>query len=498
MIMKNKSGMTLLEIVVALAIFAIMSVGFYGMFSTVFINMYQTSLVTENAFHSQQLLEERIADVKDKLKEGLIDEVDDDELSITLFSGGNLRTVNAFHLSETMVNGRVVETLIAENRPPQLRVPVITSEIIIKAKNGSAEIKYPNIASRDNFDIILEGGTPTVDNEGYLIQHLYYWYISKPGIYTIAQPPLFPEDFQILAGYTAKDIVTIPESFAGKFLLLMVTPVGEKGAMGTAEISNLLYISPLTVTNNLILHYDASLVDTTEVNDGEYLNNKVIKWNNTVGSDNLTNLTPSSSNLAPNIALKEYGTTPLKRTYSIMRSTASNSQTLSGSNSYTSLNSVTVYFVANFASSAGVENNIVLINSRYDSTNRNKFVLKTSSVSGREGQLEIIRYYSNTGQGTSSIVNNSNYRTNDWEIIKLEIYSSSLGIKHGVQKVEDVYSFINNVSQNINAPATMNLSRFQMNFVQGYGVGEVMVYNGIVSNEDEQKILKYLSDKYQP
>ena len=143
------------------------------------------------------------------------------------------------------IYGKLVETLVAENRPPQLRVPVITSDVIIKAKNGSTEIKYPNIANRDNYDIVLEGGTPTVDNEGYLIQHLYYWYISKPGFYTLSQPPLFPEDFEILAGYTAKDIVTVPESFGGRFLILMVTPVGEKGAMGDSVVSNELFISPL-------------------------------------------------------------------------------------------------------------------------------------------------------------------------------------------------------------------------------------------------------------
>lgn len=44
----------------------------------------------------------------------------------------------------------------------------------------------------------------------------------------------------------------------------------------------------------------------------------------------------------------------------------------------------------------------------------------------------------------------------------------------------------------------MYVTPFTMNFAVGYSIGEVMVYDGIVSNEDEQKILKYLSDKYQP
>ena len=495
--MKTKSGMTLIEVIISLAIFAIITVGFYGMYSTVFINMYKTSKVTESAFLTQQVIEDRIADVKAKLKNGLVSQVTDEKLSFTLFSGSNQRTISAYHLEENMVNGKLVETLVAENRPPQLRVPIITSAVIIKAKNGSTVIPYPNIALKDTYDIILEGGTPTVDNEGLLIQHLYYWYISKPGIYTVSQPPLFPEDYEILSGYTAKDIVTIPDSFAGRFLKLMVTPVGEKGAMGTSVESNSLFISPLTVTNNLLLHYDASLIDTiVAATNNEFVSDKVIRWK---GTNSIGDLVPTSNNIAPSIAVNEYVSSIYKRTFSVTRSSAGGSQTLTGTNSIASKNNVTVYFVAKFASTLGVENGVNLLHTRSDNTqNRNKFILKTSTVSGKEGQLELIRYYNTNQQGSNNVINQTNYRTDNWEIIKLEVYSNLLAIRHGVNYANNQYNFVNNVSQNITAPTTFNLSPFQINFEYGYGVGEVMVYDGIVSSSDEQLILKYLSDKYQP
>lgn len=488
-----KSGMTLLEIVVSLAIFAIMSVGFYGMFSTVFINMYHTSQVTESAFLSQQVIEERIADVKLKLKNGLLDEVTEDRIQITLFSGSQQRSVYVYHLSENMINGKLVETLVAENRPPQLQVPVITSPIVINSKNGSNPITYPNIANRDNYDIILEGGTPTVDNEGLLIQHLYYWYISRVGFYTPSQPPQFPDDYEILAGYTAKDIVTVPESFGGKFLKLVVTPVGEKGAMGTSVESNALFISPLNFTTNLLLHYDVSLVNKN--NSTEYANDKVIKLN---GINTEGNLTSSSANLAPNLITSEYGDSILKRTFGLTRSSAGGTQTLTGANSFTSKNNVTVYFVANFASTSGVSNGVNLLHSRSNNAqNREKFILRTSTASGNAGQLELIRYYG-ANQTPSTVTNLTNYRTNAWEIIKLEVYSNRLAIRHGVSNTNNVYSFINNVSQNITALTTFNLNPFQINFAAGYTVGEIMIYDGVVSSSDEQLVLKYLSDKYQP
>lgn len=484
-LIKNKSGMTLLEIIISLAIFAIINVGFYGMFSTVFINMYKTSKITESAFLSQQVIENHIAEVKQKLKNGLVDQVTDDKLSITLFSGSNERTVSAFHLTENMINGKLVETLVAENRPPQLRVPVITSEVIIKAKNGSTTINYPNIALRDTYDIILEGGTPTVDNEGLLIQHLYYWYISKPGFYTLSQPPLFPEDFEILAGYTAKDIVTIPESFGGKFLVLMVTPVGEKGAMGDSVVSNEVFISPLPVTSNLLLHFDASWINTKE-GSTEYSGDRVQRWYN-ISSN--TPAAPNPTGSLPTIAVSQGG----KRTFGVTRSSSTGTQLLSNTNSITGKQNLTVYFIANFLTLNGAEKDITLLNSRNGSST-NSFVLKTSNVVGSEGRLELIRNFTT---GSANIIAEANYRTDEWEIIKLELYTNRIAIRNSLT-FNSVYSFIGNQEVTINNTSSILLSPFTMNFAVGYTMGEIMVYDGIVSNEDEQKILKYLSNKYQP
>jgi len=489
--MKNRSGMTLLEIVVALAIFAIMSVGFYGMFSTVFINMYHTSQVTESAFLSQQLIEDRIADVKEKLKEGLLDEVTDERLSITLFDGSNERTVFAYHLSENMINGKLVETLVAENRPPQLRVPVITSQVIIKAKNGTTEIKYPNIANRDNYDIVLEGGTPTVDNEGFLIQHLYYWYISKPGFYTLSQPPLFPEDFEILAGYTAKDIVTVPESFGGRFLILMVTPVGEKGAMGDSVVSNELFISPLPVYSNLLLHYDASWIN--KLNTNEYSSDRVQRWYD-IGP--FASASPNPSGSLPTIITSEFDQAIPKRTFGVTRSSSAGTQQLITNNntSIPGKQSLTVYIVTNFATTNGADQNITILNSRNGNT-ANRFVLKTSNVVGSEGRLELIRYFNS---GSASVIGDDNYRTDQWEIIKLELYTNGIAIRNGLTKNDNVYNFTYNKSTSISNTNLMYVTPFLMNFATGYSIGEVMVYDGIISSTDDQKILKYLADKYQP
>lgn len=488
---KTKSGMTLLEIIIAMAIFAIINVGFYGVFSTVFINMYQTSQVTESAFLSQQAIEARIADVKSKLKNGLVDQVTDNRVTITLFSGSNERSVYAYNLDETMINGKLVETLVAENRPPQLQVPIITSEVKIGAYNGNTLVKYPNIASRSSYTVNLIGGTPTVDDEGLLIQHLYYWYISEPGFYTLAQPPLFPDQYEILAGYTAKDILTIPESFGGRFLKLVVTPVGEKGAMGDSVVSDDLYISPLPVYSSLLLHFDASWINLNSTT--EYNGDRVQRWYD-ISPFNTSIPNPSGSK--PTITTHEYDQEIKKRTFGVGRSPSTGTQLLltNSNSSIPAKQNVTVYFVANFVTENGTDKNITILESRSNAST-NEFVLKTSNAVGFEGRLELVRYFNS---GSSSVIAQANYRTDQWEIIKLELYTNRLAIRNGVVVNQNVYSYGNNEVLVINNTNTMTLTPFSMNFAVGYDIGEVLVYDGIVSNEDEQKILKYLVDKYLP
>jgi prepilin-type N-terminal cleavage/methylation domain-containing protein len=488
---KPKSGMTLLEIIVALAIFAIINVGFYGVFSTVFINMYRTSQITESAFLSQQAIENRIVDVKTKLKNGLGDQVTDNRISLTLFDGSNQRSVYAYNLDETMINGKLVETLVAENRPPQLQVPVITSDIVIATYRGSNIDKYPNIASRTNLAINLVGGTPTVDNEGILIQHLYYWYISQPGYYTLAQPPIFPDQYEILAGYTAKDIVTIPESFGGRFLKLVVTPVGEKGAMGDSVISNDLFISALPVYTTLLLHYDASWIDRNNV--AEYTTDRVQRW---LDISPFRSASASPSGSLPTLTTHEFDQEVIKRTFGVGRSSSTGNQVLvtSSNSSIAAKQNVTVYFVANFASENGTDKNITILNSRSNSST-NKFILKTSNVTDSEGRLELIRYFNS---GSSNVIAAANYRTDQWEIIKLELYTNQLAIRNGVAVNENVYSFVNSELRTISNTNTMTMTPFTMNFAAGYIIGEVLIYDGVVSSTDEQLILKYLAQKFLP
>lgn len=493
--LNNIKGMSLLEIVVSLAIFAIMSVGFYGVFATVFVNMYKTSELTENVFESQQVIESRISVVKDKLKKGLMAEVADPKETHVLFSGTAQRTIYAYHLTETMVNGRHLETLIAENRPPQLEVPIIEGAITISAYRGATIEKYPNIASKDDMTISIASGQPTVDNEGILIQYLYYWYQSKPGIYTPSDPPLWPEDYMLLSGYTAKNILTIPASLGGKFVRLMVTPVGEKGAMGDSVISNDLYISALPVYSGLLLHYDASWINTTVAT--EYSTERVQRWLD-VGPSRVGTASPPA--IKPGLSLYNIsGDTKATRVYGVEAATSETAYLTSATTPANSRNNLTVYFVTKFNSTTGTPGGITLMDSRSDDSDdsSNKFILKTSASFGTSGHLELARYDDTTER---YVVNSSDYRTDKWEIIKLELYKDWIAIKTLVylNGADGKYKYQSEAKNTVSFTNSMTTVPVRLGFAPGYSVGEVLVFDGMTTENDEQLILTYLFEKFRP
>jgi hypothetical protein len=261
--------------------------------------------------------------------------------------------------------------------------------------------------------------------------------------------------------------------------------------MGDSVVSNDLFISPLPVYSTLLLHYDASWIDRTNVS--EYSSDRVQHWLD-LSPFRSASATPSGS--LPTLATHEFDQEVIKRTFGVGRSSSTGTQVLvtSANSSITAKLNVTVYFVANFVSENGTDKNITILNSRSNSST-NKFILKTSNVTDSEGRLELIRYFNS---GSSNVIAAANYRTDEWEIIKLELYTNQLAIRNGVAVNEEVYSFVNNELRTISNTNTMTMTPFTMNFAAGYEMGEVLIYDGVVSSTDEQKILKYLVDKYLP
>lgn len=477
---KSNKGFTLIEIILSLAIFAIISVGFLGMFSTVFINTYRTTEVTENTFQSQKEIEEEIIRVKNQLTQG-ITPTGVTASTVSVFSGSSEREVTVYHLKISTA-GSTVESMVSETRAPQLRVPVITSGVHIRYFSGATALAYPNIGhSNLKADLSTE---LQVDNPGLLIRYLYYWYISKPGQYVPARPPVFPDDYILITDQTTRLITNIPESYAGRFLKLVVTPVGERGQMGTSVESNEIYLSPFKTNANLLLHFNASYVDigsadTTLIGASEFLTT----WRD-IGSLAIT-ATQATNNRKPKLEFTFVDESETQEIISLTGELNGQVQSLTSvtHSSLNGLNDITVYFVAKFDDS--FPNNTVIFRSRAGNNQGNRWLLQTNS----EGRLQIVRYF-NSATSLASTVTDVNYRSNEWTIFKLEIWNNSLRFE-----VNNVSTGAVTYSTNTN---TMMTTPLLMNFHPLMSIGEILIFNGRHADgaEDEMDVYDYLSNKY--
>lgn len=490
--LNHRQGFTFIEVLVSVLIFAIISVGFFTMFTTVFINHYKSAEVTENAFLAQRNMEDAIAQVKAALNNGVAVETYDSQ-SITLFSGTNARTVTSYYVTQSSGVGPSLEIFISSTRPPQLRVPVITGGVSIEAQSGGNTIKYPSVGlsglSVDLADDLV------VDNPGLLIRYVYYWYVSKPNEYIPSSPPAFPDDYEIIREYTSSTIPTIPESYGGRFLKLLVTPVGEKGQMGASVQSNALYISPLPVTSNLLFRADASYIDLmnttmirTTTSGG--IVTRFVKLLPDLASNGL-DLKQTTSNNQPILNQITLGTDDVEHeVYTISGSAASTNMHLitAKTPAVSSVANMTVYFAAKFEDA--FPNSTTIMQTRSSDGGSNRFIFGTNA----SGNLVLTRYLGGTNAANTKTLTAGDYeyRASQWRIFKLSIYQDRLMIE------VDGESF-GTLSYSASSQ-TMYLTDFRINFNANFTLGEILIYDTTHAADSTQDnaIMAYLAAKYQP
>lgn len=489
--MFKKKGFTLIEIIVSLAIFAIISVGFLGMFTTVFINTYKTSEITENSFASQSIVEEKILDVKTKIENNNHSAIGLSTETITIFNelgSGYSKNISVYHLKEGVTGGRPIETLVSQIRPPSLVVPIITSNVEINAIKPARE-DYPNIGMKSLLSIKAE--EPVVDKPGFLIQHLYYWYKTNQKHYVKSLGPVFPDEYEIITSYTGKIITSVSDDYASKFVRLMITPVGEKGKMGSGYPSNEVLISGLPTNDNLLIHLDASMIDLgTDVSS-----DRVIRWKD-IGGNRLS-VSDSSPGNRPLISQHTVVDNEPHQVLGVERFASGSNQQLILNQDNTinaGKRNVTVYVVAKFDALNSISNNVTIIESRHNNQ-RYRWTFGTDE----NGQLLLHKQGSNTNDGQKRIValNDSEFRTGEWSILRLDVYDDVIRIYNGLNLVEETYSFTatRENTSGLNQDVYSTPMRINFNNI-GYSMSEILVYEGKQSDTDSQKVLEYLFTKF--
>lgn len=298
--MNNNKGLTLIEIIIALALLSIIVVGLLTAMSSHFSMLVNTKDITEDVFLAQKDIEGQIENVKDSIKDK---DTPLGQRTYTLFSGSNQRTVKGYP-RESVIDGssgegsnnkRKIYTIVAETRMPEFKVAK-ASDVSIRLYNNNEEVPpgytgNPSLNIKSSFHIS--------DSENVHLMNIHNWYVSRAGFNipmgeNISEEeigtkyPVFPDDYRLIASESGWNLYDIEPEYGGKHIIYTITPASKSGKMGTTVYSNPVFIPGLPVIKNLKLHLDASmitkeepsLVRTTETNA------YVKKWQDISGKSN--------------------------------------------------------------------------------------------------------------------------------------------------------------------------------------------------------------------
>lgn len=273
--MKKAKGMTLVEVIVAIALLGIISVGFLGVFGNNlnFININKEN--TQGIYATQMQMELAIEGAKNDT--GLLYEK---TLNNVFETGLNVKVHQLAHTTGT----KTFYTLISNTRLPELRVPKIQS-VTATLRTDSTPVSTAYAVSSTNVqgNFIMDPTTMDV-----FMVNTYQWYVSREG-FNVPAPlnypeieagtkyPMFPDDFTIIPGATGT-LLNDVTSFAGKHVVFAVSPAAKSGKIGITVPSRPVLISGLpVVSNNLVLHLDGATIDDKDTN--QVSSGKVIRWN---------------------------------------------------------------------------------------------------------------------------------------------------------------------------------------------------------------------------
>ena len=330
--MDVRRGMTLIEIIISIAIIALIAIGIIPAFATNYKMIIFTRSLTKNTYSAQKDMEDKIENLKDCIdKNTKIEDPLPNDYRIFISNNGGIninnyspdgsylyikkydakvkikalgnddsttkRVVSAYSQGVFIKNredknsGKRLFTVVANVNRPKNETPVENNTQIALYNNANAKVyfAYPNesmLKIKATFEAVKldKNGNPSSTGSSVpVLKYINHWYVSNSGYYISQYDPpdesvigikypSFPKDYTIIADANAQSLSTIDGTFAGRHIVYTITGAAYSGVMGPYDISaNSIYFSGLTVTNNLLLHLDASLLDRyTKDSSGNY------------------------------------------------------------------------------------------------------------------------------------------------------------------------------------------------------------------------------------
>ena len=197
--MKNRKGMTLVEVIVAIGLLGLIAVGLLTALTGYVGYISRTKIITQDIFHAQEKLELEIQDLKTKIRNGT--ETGYTAVTYDVFG----QTFSGYQLSES-AQQHVLTAVVGSGVEIVFPVPVVEtiSAGLSRTTTLSTNFAYGNevggTALRAVGDFDIASGEPSFVNK-------LQWYVSRTGFNTPMIPlpqeieigskyPRFPEDYE--------------------------------------------------------------------------------------------------------------------------------------------------------------------------------------------------------------------------------------------------------------------------------------------------------------
>ena len=297
MITLKRNGFTLIEVIVAVGVFGILSLGIFTVLGNNFSFLKESRAITGDTFLSQQDIELELSALKTQLK--------DSSHGLTL---GNVVidgvSVDYYEVSK-VYNGTTYQYRVTPQQDPEY--------ILLKTFNADATLKSNNISAFSVYPIntstVVGSNTPDAATYStHWMMDVHQWYVSIPGFnvpvpkgpvtdstfkfynYLVSKNmenelgtryPIFPDDYILIGTATTNSIPDLTP-YAGRHLVYKVTPAAKSGRLGIPEFSDPIFINGLPYMDGLTVHLDANTIDASykDISNNAHVDadGKVISW----------------------------------------------------------------------------------------------------------------------------------------------------------------------------------------------------------------------------
>ena len=299
--MKNKKGMTLIEVIVALFLIGLIASSFLPSIMSSFTIMKKGKGMTVETFKTQQDIELAMEQVRDDIDEKLADPTKTDPRNVSITAFG--KTIKGVSNKQPIVGGSDnIYAFVANGHIVEENLPVVSS--IKLDQSAPSKITAPKQVQGGDSTVKLQGNHDMASMSNYFTD-LKKWYVSKEGfdgfipeIVTEEEDwgnryPSWPNDYTIIKDIDT-NILEINKKYAGKHIVYSVIPISKTGRYGLEVGTNPVYVNGPPTIDKLSLHLDASILENKDNTTSPAFKN----WNDLSVKKN--NATTSSNNVKTN------------------------------------------------------------------------------------------------------------------------------------------------------------------------------------------------------